>query len=477
MNWSPVTPSSQAATVTRPPANAVQAESGSLKAFLTKLFSTARAQPDRVATKLASHREGMVSARQQVAATIGQGGDQAALAGIRQTGNTTARNPLQKFLAKLPGLGKLNPPASPGLKAKTLVPSAKNSPLQVGQLAADAKLLDEKAALHRILNTAPATMKKQAGWDNLCQRMENYLDVTAQMQGKDFKTLLNTPGLDFNGLLGSLRMYSSMDSDTARKMSFERDLANMSGMRIKVLTAADAEDAELNNCVLGCEQSYVSARPDGKAARPGNQVSIALDTVLRKADGTTRKVTILSCSAPALDTSKQPEWKNYVDANGALVKAAYKQAIDKLKEHMTECGIRSNSPRAVLTGIGTKSFLGGLKSEEDRKAAAEMVAQALAEVAGALQASGKTIAFYDKDGAFCNQINQLTKDAPTVTFLGKLESDWEEEGDLILNAWDPHSLLGNGLEMDTSADGLLGRHTLIHFQHAMACAMYAEGML
>ena len=157
--------------------------------------------------------------------------------------------------------------------------------------------------------------------------------------------------------------------------------------------------------------------------------------------------------------------------------APYQKAVDNLKEHVLACAARSTGPRVVLTGIGTSSFLGGLQDESDKEIARGMMAQALAEIAAESSAGGKKVAFYDKDGAFCDRINQITGDAPKVEFLGRLESNWEEDGDLVLNAWDPNSLLGNGLAFDHSGDGFLGRHTLIHFQHAMACALHAERML
>jgi hypothetical protein len=55
---------------------------------------------------------------------------------------------------------------------------------------------------------------------------------------------------------------------------------------------------------------------------------------------------------------------------------------------------------------------------------------------------------------------------------GAIPGNWIKDGDLILNAWDSHSLLGNGLAKDNSIDGFIGRSSLIHFMHALMCSMF-----
>jgi hypothetical protein len=44
-----------------------------------------------------------------------------------------------------------------------------------------------------------------------------------------------------------------------------------------------------------------------------------------------------------------------------------------------------------------------------------------------------------------------------------------------VNAWDPHALVGNGCAKDNSLDGYIGRNSLVHEAHALACMLHAHG--
>ena len=48
-------------------------------------------------------------------------------------------------------------------------------------------------------------------------------------------------------------------------------------------------------------------------------------------------------------------------------------------------------------------------------------------------------------------------------FVGKIPKILNDENTLYQNAWDPHSMVGNGNYGDNSLDGYFGRHTGIHF--------------
>ena len=149
--------------------------------------------------------------------------------------------------------------------------------------------------------------------------MQNYLDTTGMLQHGDLRTLLNLPGLDLFGMLNSLKAYSKLDGATTQDVAFQRELANLGMMDIAAITASDQEGGALNASVLGNQKSYVSSHPGSAAVKPGNQVSLAMNTPLRRADGVVKNVTVLSSPAPALDSSMQPEWSSYVDAQGKLV--------------------------------------------------------------------------------------------------------------------------------------------------------------
>jgi hypothetical protein len=101
-----------------------------------------------------------------------------------------------------------------------------------------------------------------------------------------------------------------------------------------------------------------------------------------------------------------------------------------------------------------------------------MIASMLAEVVIELRKQGKDVGFTDIDHVFCDKINaKIDEKKLHIKVLGRIPGTWIHDGDLMLNAWDPSSLLGNGLAADNSLDGFYGRNSLIHFQHALLCMM------
>ena len=425
---------------------------GQLQIGSLRVLRTTR--PDQpVVMKQALDRQpgGVQASRQHVSDKLGSLPSALVLAPIRQAGAAVRGDVIGQLKQHL---SQLNP------FART-------------QAAADR---EPAKALKELFASAPKALRQHEHWPNFKQRMQNYLDTTGMLQHGDLRTLLNLPGLDLFGMLNSLKAYSKLDGATTQDVAFQRDLANLGMMDIAAITASDQEGGTLNASVLGNQKSYVSSHPGSAAVKPGNQVSLAMNTPLRRADGVVKNVTVLSSPAPALDSSMQPEWSSYVDAQGKLDTARYRTAMASIRDHLVSCATGHAGPRVVLTGIGTASFLGGL-DDADKTAARTIVAEMLAGVARDLQGLGKQVAFYDKSDAFTNALNERNQGDPTIAYLGKLEANWEEDGDLILNAWDPHSLIGNGLKLDNSGDGLLCRHTLLHLMHAMACAMRTEQMI
>ncbi len=335
---------------------------------------------------------------------------------------------------------------------------------------------DPAQALTSRLASAPAELRAHPNWGNVERRLQTYLATTEPMQHPDFSTLLNSPNIDLFKLVGSLKAFSKLDAATSQQVACQRELANIGMQDIGAIIASSAKGSDLNKAVLGNEKSFISANADHDAVKPGNQVSLAMNTVLLRADGTPVKVTVLSSPAPALDSSLQPEWDKYVDAGGKLKPDAYQKSMDAIKDHILSCAASHAGKRVVLTGIGTGAFLSGLP-EKEKAAARAIVTSVLADTAKELDKLGKQVAFYDRTETFCETLNAINGGTPDIAFLGKLEGNWERQGDLILNAWDPHSLIGNGLAQDNSADGMLCRHTLLHLQHAIACVLRTEGML
>jgi len=189
-----------------------------------------------------------------------------------------------------------------------------------------------------------------------------------------------------------MRAYSSTDLDpvTVREKCLERDLVNMQMKRdwvetawVQVGKAEDKTGLDFTKEVLGVDQSYTE-RADANLA-PGSQVSLAMDTQMRREDGTIKRIKTLTVTMPALDNAAQPEFKTYTDGSTTLGKASlkadeFKAATETIKNQILDW-VKDNKPckRVVLSAIGAGEFLRML-SNESKENARDIIAFALAEV-------------------------------------------------------------------------------------------------
>lgn len=308
-------------------------------------------------------------------------------------------------------------------------------------------------------------------WESLKNKISLYFSETHRDRSENFPDILVNSDLQLHDLVGSFSLYSKLDENDAIKMATQRELKN-----IQMKSTPEST----NQSVLGCKKSL--ARRDSNVIQPGNQLSLAVNTMIRVANGQLRKITLLSCTAPALDSSSQPEadlysYKNFW-GDRTLNRINYVFALDTLKSHILQCAEKeTNCKRAVLAGIGAASFLDML-NDEQKACAKDMIAHMLADAAVELRKMGKTVVFTDVDDKFLQRINEKLshRKQELVTRVGTVPGEWIQDGDLMINAWDPHSLLGNGQASDNSLDGYFGRHSLIHFQHALVCMMHSLGM-
>jgi len=184
----------------------------------------------------------------------------------------------------------------------------------------------------------------------------------------------------------------------------------------------------------------------------------------------------MSESGPALDVASQPEVDIYtyksLFGGRKLHRRKFAIALDTLKSHTLKwANSETSCNRVVLAAIGAANFL-KILDEKHREYAQDMIARMLAEVVVELHELGKDVGFTDINDDFCKKINaKINEERLHIKVLGRIPGDWIEDGDLMLNAWDPSSLLGNGLKADNSLDGFYGRNSLIHFQHALLCMM------
>ncbi|MET0964117.1 MAG: hypothetical protein ABWY05_15070 [Noviherbaspirillum sp.] len=212
------------------------------------------------------------------------------------------------------------------------------------------------------------------------------------------------------------------------------------------------------------------------AQAPGNQLSLSMRVPIRTVDGRVCRPVILSVSAPALDTPAQPEWKHYVK-NGKLDTAAYRTSFDTLAGRIKQCAAMPANKEAqvVLSGFGLANFLAGL-SRSDKSAAIKIGAEVMTQLIRDLRKGGVDVAYTDYSGASppWPAVNAaLGTDG--IKCLGSIPGNWIKDQQIIVNAWDPHALVGNGCAQDSSLDGYIGSNSLVHETHALACMLRANG--
>jgi hypothetical protein len=324
-------------------------------------------------------------------------------------------------------------------------------------------LNDKLEALYKTASRQYTSDEKK--WAQLKEKISDYFNIMAGENSTKFTEILSGSRYTFDQLVESFTMYTALPNDIATKMATERELVNIQ---------MQGKSRSENKQVLGQETSL--AQRDFTVIQPGNQLSLATTTKIRCNNGQLKEITLLSGSAPALDIASQPEAAVYTFKSSfggrKLNRQKFSIALDTLKSHILQCAEKkTDCKRVALAGIGAENFL-KLLDEEHRKYAQDMIATLLAEVATELRAQGKEVVFTDIDDKFCNKINaKLGSGEPPIDVPGPIPGNWIKDGDLMLNAWDPHSLLGNGLAADNSLDGFYGRNSLIHFQHALLCMM------
>jgi hypothetical protein len=352
-------------------------------------------------------------------------------------------------------------------------------------------------SLEKILDTAPPSFKSHPNFSEFQETARNYLNYMAPLQGQNFAEILAKPGLTLLDLIGSIKAYSHKDLDpgTVREKCLERDLVNMQMRRNWVETqwvrdgrADDTAGLNFTQDVLGVEHSYVE-REDADLS-PGSQVSLAMDTEMRREDGTLKRIKTLTVTMPALDSAAQPEFKIYTDGKPGIGMAnlnsqQFSDATATIKQQILDW-VKDNQPckRVVLSAIGAGEFLKMLNGAS-KEQAREIIATALAEVTEQLASENIVVGFSDLNESFCQQIAGKLPEGVSIQFLGALPrnpgftgptKDWIEEGDLLLIPGDAASLAGNGLSIDTSFEGYTGRNSLMSIQHTLAITAARLGL-
>jgi hypothetical protein len=305
-----------------------------------------------------------------------------------------------------------------------------------------------------------------AAYARVERQLKNY-NKYFQARGPVQRQLLARSPRDVVDSIESMLIYSNMPPHKARRMAFTRCLTTMDWNRY---TPA------VNLAVLGNAHSL--ARTNAECILPGNQVSLEMRSPFKRNDGRIVRPVILSLPAPDLSTLDQPEWPHYVDSRNRLREEPYRHALETLWGHIRSSSKRHPDHRVVLSAFGMVNFIKGLPPGEQERAkahAAEIFARSIAE----LQGRGVEVAFTDveEDAPFWTEVNRLLPERAAVPWVGTLPGRWLRNKDILVNAWDPESTVGNGCEIDNSIDGHIGRRSLTHEASSTACILYQNGVL
>jgi hypothetical protein len=318
------------------------------------------------------------------------------------------------------------------------------------------------------LNSFPAEWRSRPEWKSVIASMETYLSKFASYRGGAQFKLLEADPTAIAKAIQSIQLHTSLPPDEAARVAWERDIVNIAMSR--------PFDQSINEKVLGCKTSrMMESKP---AQTPGNQLSLSMRAPLLTVDGRTCTPLILSVSAPALDTPNQPEWGHYVKG-GHLDANAYRIAFETLAGHIKQYATKPENKgyQVILSGFGLANFLAGLAPQE-RKAAVDIGAKAFLNLIRELRADGVEVAYTDYSGSSppWPQVNQALG-SDKLQCVGSIPDKWINDRQIIVNAWDPHALVGNGCASDNSLDGYIGRNSLVHETHALACALHAHGFI
>ena len=287
--------------------------------------------------------------------------------------------------------------------------------------------------------------------------------------GEPFSQLIQAlqPG-ELRSLINNCRCYGSMPSPQQEQLFHQRDITNIAQRKIY---------QNINQVVLGCKGSYLTTPQAAQNGLldPGKQMSWSMPTLMHAPDEKIHRVQVMAVTAPALDTTEQPEWSHYVDQSGNLRETEYRLALETISNHIVRGARDCGADRVVMSAFGMDAFLSGLTDRAEKtakKIGVEVIGSLIHELRNNAKPTQVVYTDVSPDKQFWKDVNALNRREP-IEWIGKIPGNWVKEKDMIVNAADPHSLSGNGCRFDRSLDGAIGTNSLVHFQHMLACKQYS----
>jgi hypothetical protein len=322
---------------------------------------------------------------------------------------------------------------------------------------------------------------------------------------------------EFTQEVESIRVISTLPSELANQVAFNRDIYHMPPYR-------SLENDNLT--MMGTTGSAVRLGGGGENPyiKANAQVSILQLTTMMLDEGSGNKIVhlhVLSVSAPALDDTSiiftldengevnpdsvglkskaRPEMETYIDTSmtpPTFNKENYKLAQDTIASHLLSTVDICNPDRVVISAYGMNNFLSALDVIDERAnkptcykdTAQNIAAKSLAMAIKKLQDQGKEVCFSDvlaknSTSKFASQVYwdkvnsglKLLNAKPLTPVNGTnsaLGADWAKKTDLVVNACDPDSVVGNELKLGRSFDAFFGCMSTANPVHIAASAQY-----
>lgn len=320
------------------------------------------------------------------------------------------------------------------------------------------------------LKLAPEIHKNEDVLEKMAQYTKHFDPYRSEIQ----KTLYDLFRDKADLFMQDVQIFCAMPWEISQRVAFSRELCTRDGL--------NPFSCAVTEFILGNEAAEMRSSSEG--CEPGNQLAFAMRVPMWSGMGDLECLSaeeavwilILSVCAPALDAKSQPEWKQYVDENGNLKEEAFALALSTISEQIIGCAKEHPDHKVVLSGFGMSNFINGLNEDSWLKAFAIGVAN-MQKLIRKLQEASIEMGYTDGEpgSKFWTAVQKGI--SVQIQYVGRVPGKWISGKVILVNAWDPCSVIGNGCVKDYSIDGFIGRSSLVHEAHVMLIRAFRAGML
>jgi hypothetical protein len=238
----------------------------------------------------------------------------------------------------------------------------------------------------------------------------------------------------------------------------------------KFLADQNIEEPEFSAPITQSKSAYSKlCTPDHL---PANFAMYIETPIKNPVSGDYEMISVLNCIGYGFDQTFQPDYKYFFE-NGAFKagkEQEFKDRLDLLFEYIYACAVQKEKSLIMLTYVGggefAKQFPGlepGYRKYYKEALNKQYVKNSISlSLLGFPTLPGKEIEDIKLNSSTNRSIEQL-KDKRIPDLCFEADTKTINPKALYINAWDPHSVVGNGNGGDESLDGYFGRSTAMAF--------------